>query len=315
MARPIAKGAFVYNTDRVLFERPDLEELNNEFTVVDLHFHSHYSDGMNHVDKIANRARKLGIGIAITDHNDIRGAIEIDKYNDLLTIPGIEITAAEGSHLLVYFENIEKLEAFYHRDVAPFMGTGIMSSLSLPMVEVIQRAQLHDSLVIFAHPYCAMYTGICNLQFSKSELQIMFDMVDGVEVLNSSNLHKWNLKCALLGFNLGKVMVGGSDGHSLNHMGRSVTYAHCPRTARDFLEAVRNGRTQVIGKEITLFRKMTSNSLKLRSNLNNCSDLVEKHIRYSRKVINFQSRKLRSNMRRTINAHINSDNIRSYLGL
>ena len=305
----------MHHNERVLFERPDLNQINQDHTVVDLHFHSHYSDGLNPVDRIAGRARKLGIGIAITDHNDIRGALEIDQYTDILSIPGIEITAAEGSHLLVYFYEINQLKDFYSKDVAPFMGPGIMSSLSLTMVEVIERAQQYESLIIFAHPYCAMYTGVCNLQFSKNELQHMFAMVDGVEVLNANNINKWNLKCALLGFNLSKAMVGGSDGHALNHMGRAVTYAPCPRTRHDIIEAIRQGTTRVIGKEIALLRKMTSNGLKLRSNLNNCSDLVEKHLRYSRKVINFKSRALRSNMRRTFNTRINTDNIRNYLGL
>ena len=89
--------------DRVLFDRPDLAQLTQTHTVVDLHFHSHYSDGLNGVAKIAERARKLGIGIAITDHNEIRGALEMEQYGDIFSIPGIEITSAEGSHLLVYF--------------------------------------------------------------------------------------------------------------------------------------------------------------------------------------------------------------------
>jgi predicted metal-dependent phosphoesterase TrpH len=312
---PILKGVRVYATDRVSFERPDLKQLARNFTAVDLHFHSHYSDGLNHVDKIAHRARKLGIGVAITDHNDIRGAIEIDQYDDILTIPGIEITAAEGSHLLVYFNEIEQLRGFYARDVAPYMGNGVMSSLRLPMVELIERARTYPSLVVFAHPYCAMYTGVCNLQFSKSDLQKMFAMVDGVEALNASNLNKWNLRCTVLGFNIGKAMVGGSDGHALNHMGRAVTYARCPGNRHDFLDTIRKGTNQVVGKEIALLRKMTSNSLKLRSNLNNCPDLVEKHLRYGRKVINFKSRALRSNVRRTLNHHINPANLRSYFGL
>ena len=93
----------MHSSDRVRFEKPDLELLNKTYTVVDTHFHSSYSDGLNRIDKIVERARRLGIGIAITDHNEIRGALEIDQYKDVLSIPGIELTVAEGSHLLVYF--------------------------------------------------------------------------------------------------------------------------------------------------------------------------------------------------------------------
>jgi predicted metal-dependent phosphoesterase TrpH len=301
--------------DRVLFERPDLELLKQDHTVVDLHFHSQYSDGLNRIPKIAEKAKKLGIGIAITDHNEIRGAMEIDACKDIFSIPGIEITSAEGSHLLVYFYSAEELEKFYATDVAPNMGHGVMSSLQLPMEQIIRRARSYNCVIIFAHPYCAMYTGVCNVQFPLEDRERLFDLVDGVEAINACNLNKWNLKCAVLGFNLDKAMVGGSDGHSLGHMGRAVTYARCQQDRRAFLDAVKMQQTRVVGKEIHILRKMTSNGLKLRSNINNCPDLMEKHFRYGCKVINFKSRSIRSNVKRRLNQRFNATTLRSYLGM
>jgi predicted metal-dependent phosphoesterase TrpH len=300
--------------DRVLFDRPDLELLKKDHTVVDLHFHSHYSDGLNRISKIAEKAKKLGIGIAMTDHNEIRGAMEIDTYEDIFSIPGIEITSAEGSHLLVYFYSAEDLEKFYGTHVVPYMGHGVMSSLQLPMEQIIRRARSYDCVIIFAHPYCAMYTGVCNVQFPLEDRERLFDLVDGVEAINANNLNKWNLKCAVLGFNLNKAMVGGSDGHSLGHMGRAVTYARCAQDRRAFLDAVKMQQTRVVGKEIHFLRKMTSNGLKLRSNINNCPDLMEKHFRYGCKVINFKSRSIRSNVKRRFNQRFNATTLRSYLG-
>jgi predicted metal-dependent phosphoesterase TrpH len=305
----------MFSNHRVRFERPDIELLKKNHTVVDLHFHSQYSDGRNSVDQIVHRARELGIGISITDHNDIRGALELDRYNDVLTVPGIEITACEGSHLLVYFYEIDELRRFYERDVAPYRGPDVMSSLSLSMKQIIERARAFDSLIIFPHPYCALYTGICNPQFSEQELHDMLRRVDGVEVINAQNLKKWNLKCALLGFNLNKVMTGGSDGHALIHMGRAVTYARCPKRRRDLLNAVKKQSNQVMGKEIHLIRKVTANGFKLRSSLNHCPDLVEKHLRYSRKVINFKSRAIRSNVRRQIHKRLHSGTLRNYFSI
>jgi predicted metal-dependent phosphoesterase TrpH len=305
----------MFSNNRVQFDRPDLAQLNQTHTVVDLHFHSHFSDGLNSISKIAQRARRLGIGIAITDHNEIRGALELDLHEDIFSIPGIEITSAEGSHLLVYFYETRELQRFYDKHVVPHMGHGIMSSLALPMAEIIQRARDFECLIIFAHPYCALYTGICNLQFSPNELEELFQMVDGVEVVNASNLNRWNLKCTVLGFNIGKIMVGGSDGHALNHMGRSVTYAQVPRSRRAFLDALRQKVNQVVGKEITLLRKVTSNSMKLRSNIGNCPDLMEKHFRYSCKAINCKSQNLRSSFRRTFNERFKAATLRSYFGI
>jgi len=302
-------------SDRVRFEKPDLESLNQTYTVVDLHFHSTYSDGLNRIDKIAAKVRKLGIGIAITDHNEIRGALEIDQYDDIFSIPGIELTVAEGSHLLVYFYETAELIRFYEREVVPHMGAGVMSSLSLTMAQAIEKSRAYRCVVIFAHPYCAMYTGVCNVQFSAGELQHLLSLGDGVEAINANNLNRWNLKCTVLGFNLDKAMVGGSDGHALNHMGRTVSYAKCARTRQDFLDAIKSKSNHVAGKEITFLRKVTTNSLKLRSNIGNCPDLIEKNIRYGRKVIQFKSCALRDQMKRRIEHHLRQDRLRSYFGI
>jgi predicted metal-dependent phosphoesterase TrpH len=305
----------MHSSDRVRFDKPDLDQLNQDHTVVDLHFHSTYSDGLNRIDKIVARARKLGIGIAITDHNEIRGAVEIDRYKDILSIPGIELTVAEGSHLLVYFYEVADLQRFYENEIVPHMGTGVMSSLSLSMVAAIERARRYHCVVIFPHPYCAMYTGVCNVQFSESQRQQLFQMVDGIEAINANNINKWNLKCAVLGFNLDSSMVGGSDGHAIGHMGRAVTYARGPKTRHDFLDAVVQKNNQVVGKEITFLRKVTSNSLKLRCNLSNYPDLIEKNIRYGRKLIHLKSQALRDQVRRGIVHHLKPRSLRSYFGI
>jgi len=287
-------------TNRVQFEKPNISELIQQYTVMDLHFHTRYSDGMNTVRQVAKRVRQLGIGIAITDHNEINGAVEIDQYEDILSIPGIEITSREGSHILVYFYGVESLTHFFHEYVQPNMGSGLMSSISLPMEKIIEKARDFKTVVILPHPYCAAYTGVCNPQFSMTRQKGLFDLVDGIEAINSENLKKWNLRCAVLGFNLNKTVVGGSDGHALYQIGKVVSYADCKRTREAFLDAVRKKQNKVIGKEIDIFRKVTSNGLKLRTNLKNYPDLIEKNIRYSYTVLNSKSKKLRDNIKRRL---------------
>ncbi|MFZ0614192.1 MAG: PHP domain-containing protein [Desulfobacterales bacterium] len=288
------------NTQRIRFEKPDLVEMTKNYTVVDLHFHSRHSDGSNSIEEIARYARELNIGIAITDHNAIDGAVEIDAYKDVLSIPGIEVTSLEGAHIIVYFYDIKSLKQFYAREVRPFMGPDIMSSTSLRMEEIIVRARHYRSVVIFPHPSCAVYTGVCNTYFPEDRLQELFKMVDGVEVINSGNLKKQNLKCALLGFNLDKAITGGSDGHLLTHMGRVVTYADCRPQRRAFLEAVKRKRSKVIGKEVNLFRKMTANGYKLKSSLRNSTDLIEKNMKYGYAVLHTTSKALQENVRRSL---------------
>ena len=289
------------NPHRILFERPDLEELTQQYTVVDPHFHTHYSDGYNSVAAIVKRARELNIGIAITDHNDIRGAVELDRYKNILNIPGIEITSKEGTHILVYFYDVKGMKSFYKNDLQPNMGHDIMSSTSLEMEEIIERARSFDSVVVFPHPYSATFTGIHNSYFSEERLDRLFKMVDGIEVINAENLNKWNLRSALLGFNLAIGITGGSDGHRLAQMGKAVSYAACKNDRQAFLDAIKNKQTKVVGKEIALIRKVTSNGVKLRTNLKNCPDLVEKNLVAMDDWFQVSIKTFKDNVKRSLN--------------
>ncbi len=285
---------------RVAFEKPNLSDLTANYTVVDMHFHSRHSDGLNRVSSIVRRARKLGIGIALTDHNAIEGAVRLATYSDILNIPGIEVTSHEGAHLLVYFYDISTLVQFYESDVRPFMGKGVMASLSLDMHGIIRRARQYNSLILFPHPHSAIYTGICNPMISKDAQERLLGMADGVEVINAGNLKKWNLQCAVLGFNLGKCMTGGSDGHNLFQMGKAVTYADCPPNRTDFLDSIRSCTNRVIGKETAFLQKVTSNSFKIKSSIKNSPHVMGKNIRFSYSIIHSGSKQVRDTVRRKI---------------
>ena len=292
------------DSHKILFERPNLEMLTQKYTVVDMHFHSHYSDGLNRIPAIANRARELNIGIAVTDHNEIQGAVEIDNYKEILSIPGIEVTSAEGTHILIYFYDIESLKVFHENDIRPHMGNDLMSSIAFEMEEIIRRARFFKTVIIFPHPFCGVYTGISNHYFPEKRLEPILDLIDGVEVINAENLNKWNLRSAILGFNLNKCITGGSDGHRLIQMGKAVSYARCRSNRKSFLNAIKKKKNKVIGKEIDIIKKVTSNGVKLPANIKNTPDLVEKNIKYGYKVINTRSKAIKDNFKRNFNGRI-----------
>jgi predicted metal-dependent phosphoesterase TrpH len=287
--------------NRIQFDTPDLTALNSRFTVVDLHFHSRFSDGADTVDAIAQRAREIGIGVAITDHNAIDGAVELDGYDDVFSIPGIEITSREGSHVLVYFHRIDDLKRFYGAHIKPHLGASVMSSVDLDVESILLCSKKHNGVAIFAHPYSAAFTGICNHSFTEEQLARLLKMADGVEVINSENLKRWNLKSALLGFNLDRAITGGSDGHSIQQMATTVTYAACRPSRKAFLDAVRSKQAKVVGTESKLLEKIQSNSVKLKSSINNYPDLVGKNIRYGKSVIRFRTRKAAEKIWQRIN--------------
>lgn len=77
---------------RVKFEKVKKDYfLKNRYTAFDMHFHTAYSDGKVNIPQLVKKIERLNIGVAITDHNEIKGAIEISKYENIKSIPGIEM--------------------------------------------------------------------------------------------------------------------------------------------------------------------------------------------------------------------------------
>ena len=64
---------------------------------IDMHVHTWYSDSTASVDAVLEVAQRKGLdGIAITDHNTLRGAYEALKRRDsLVVIPGEEVKTAQ----------------------------------------------------------------------------------------------------------------------------------------------------------------------------------------------------------------------------
>jgi len=77
--------------------------------MIDLHFHSTYSDGKFSVPELAELIKKSGLKYcALTDHDTITGVSELKKYlqeDSTIVIPGVELTALYGEneiHILIY---------------------------------------------------------------------------------------------------------------------------------------------------------------------------------------------------------------------
>ncbi len=84
----------------------------------DLHIHTSFSDGVFSVQNIIQMAKDKGLQIiAITDHDEITGAIEAKKYEDesLRIITALELSTEyndESIHILGYFNQIKDLDSF-----------------------------------------------------------------------------------------------------------------------------------------------------------------------------------------------------------
>jgi 3',5'-nucleoside bisphosphate phosphatase len=96
-----------------------LKENEKSMNTVDLHIHSHYSDGSQSVREIIHRAHKKKLkAISITDHDTIaqnREALEEGRKKKLEVITGVEVSAEyePGTlHILGYFFDRENTELY-----------------------------------------------------------------------------------------------------------------------------------------------------------------------------------------------------------
>lgn len=165
----------------------------------DLHVHSKYSrDGYLDPKSIVKIARKRGLsGVAVTDHNTIKGGLETKKYetNDLKIIIGSEIQTERGEVMGL------------------FLGEEIKSNT---FQDVIQEIKDQNGLVIFPHPFD---------EIRGNGIKPMYDdvfLVDCVEVYNSRCLLEKYNRQAYEFAQVNKLKISaGSDAHFANEIGRA----------------------------------------------------------------------------------------------
>lgn len=234
------------------FRKPDFKELVKEDkTIIDMHYHTMYStDSIARPKLVVKKAKKFGIGVAITDHNCIKGAEEMWKYRKEITImPGIEITDATCIHTLVYFYNLDELQEFYNKAIKPRLYN-MPFFISKNLKYVFECTKDYNCVVCIPHPFSPGSVNINNVKWNKD----MLASVDLIEVLNAFNLRARNLSAMDFATRLNKGITGGSDGHSIGELGNAITMAEGD-TLEDFLRSVMKGKATVIGKESNIVKK------------------------------------------------------------
>jgi predicted metal-dependent phosphoesterase TrpH len=168
---------------------------------LDLHLHSCYSDdGIGSPEALIKSLQKRGLqGMALTDHNTIKGCIEAQMVapKDFLVIPSVEISTADG-HLLAI-------------NVTKNMHSG------LSVEETVEHVIDAGGEPIVPHLF-RLLSGI-----KKDKLIEIQTKVSAIEVFNGCSVPSTNLKTEKVAraFNLGGT--GGSDSHDPIYAGYAFT--------------------------------------------------------------------------------------------
>jgi predicted metal-dependent phosphoesterase TrpH len=199
----------------------------------DLHVHTAYGDGMAEVPELLDYVESetdLDV-IAVTDHDDIRGALNArevwarGRYRFQL-VTGIEVTTMEG-HILALFVD-EPLPCFR------------------PVREVLEAVHRRQGLCVIPHPLCWLTLSL-NRRAIQRIIAATADGVyfDAIEVANQTPTARRAVqKAAELNrreFHLAEV--GGSDAHFLSVIGTAHTEFD-GETADDLRQAIRDRRTR-----------------------------------------------------------------------
>jgi predicted metal-dependent phosphoesterase TrpH len=190
---------------------------------VDLHMHTdHSGDCATPVDTLIHTARDRGLGaIAITDHNEVSGALEARKLaeelGDIKVIVAEEVKTAEQGEVIGLFleEKIPK---------------------GLTMAETIAEIRHQGGLVYVPHPFDRFH--------SVPDYEHLLDIVEEIDILEV-----FNPRVAVTSFNeeavrfAGKYRIvsgAGSDSHVAQGLGSVRQRIHDFDGPAEFLEAMRD---------------------------------------------------------------------------
>lgn len=161
----------------------------------DFHIHSIFSyDSLSTPKSIVRTAKKQGLnGLAITDHNTIKGAIEASKIDkNIEIIIGSEIKTDEGDIIGLFLNEEIKSTRF---DC------------------VIDEIREQNGFIILPHPYKT---------FDNIPDHVL-DKVDAIEIFNGRISNDLNRKARDLAIKKKFLFTGGSDAHLANDVGRVAT--------------------------------------------------------------------------------------------
>jgi predicted metal-dependent phosphoesterase TrpH len=196
----------------------------------DLHIHTTYSmDGTASVREVLESAVRAGLDvIAVTDHNEVRGALEARELcasYGVEVIPGVEVSTRDG-HLVALFveQNIPKGMSAIDtllliRDMG---GLGIAPHPQQPVPNSITLQSIHKAL---EHPLAR-------------------EALLGIEVCNMNPSHSpYNRHSQQIAGGLPLAHIASSDAHLASMIGSAITHFE-GSTAQELRQAIQSRATR-----------------------------------------------------------------------
>lgn len=193
----------------------------------DFHVHSRFSiDSIMIPRNIVKVAKEKGLrGIAITDHNSIRGGLEARKESsddDFIVIVGSEIRT----------EICEIIGLFLNEEIS-----------STDPYTVIDEIKDQGGISVLPHPFRSFITP--RQKRKKGIPEEIVKRIQVIEAINSRTREKDNRKALTLASRMRKPMVTGSDAHFYQEIGRIETMVTPFNSEDELRKNLLEGKTHV----------------------------------------------------------------------
>lgn len=204
----------------------------------DLHVHTSYSKkcGYTSPKNAVKAAVKYGLdGIAITDHDTIKGALQAKEYSPGFfdVIIGSEITTNRG----------EIIGLFLSEDIK-----------SNKFESVVSEIKNQNGLAVVPHPFDALRKSAFHPEVEDVEI------LDGIESFNSRcTFKKYNDIAENFANKYNLMKTAGSDAHFPHEIGNAgIITENC-----DIVDAIRKRDLTVFGRKASVLNHALTKSLKL----------------------------------------------------
>jgi predicted metal-dependent phosphoesterase TrpH len=195
----------------------------------DLHVHTVWSDGAQRPEAIVNAVQGRLDVVAITDHDEIRGALRAREWALARPELGVDVVVGEEISTL----NGHLLGLFLEELVPP----------GLTALETIEIIHDQGGLAVAAHPFHPL-RGVSRGHASIG--QMIRDLpLDAIEAVNNAGFFSapYNAWAALRNVELMLAVTAGSDAHDVWYVGSAVTRFE-GRDSSDLRRALLAGRTR-----------------------------------------------------------------------
>ena len=212
---------------------------------VDLHIHTHFSrDSGATPQSIVDRCLKTGLNcIAITDHNTIKGALEVDRIAPFGVIIGEEVKSSAGDI------------------IGLFLKEDIPAHLS-PLATA-QAIRSQEGLVMVPHPFDRIRPSA----IKRAAFEEVLPYIDILETFNARNLFKGDDHKAIATAEKHELLFAvASDAHTAQELGR--TYNEMPEfdgTPEGFKEAL--AQATLVTKRTNFFLRFAPAYARIRKGL------------------------------------------------